>query len=107
GIQMGRHLGRAAPQQRLLLLELRDLLLVRAWVVVLALRGGRGGLLALLVLEQVGVFGAGLHLGAVVLLGQELRVGGRRLVVAVVHVDHLLVRLALGRRRWRHRWHRG
>ena len=66
-----------------------------------AIRLVGGGLVALLGLHQVRVGGAGLHLGAVVLLRQVLRVGRRRDVLVVVEIDHLLVRLGRRRRWWR------
>src|SRR6185312_15931132 len=104
-VLVGRHVRRLTPQQRLLILELRELFFLGAGVVVLSLRRRARRLLPLLVLQQVRVFGARLLLDAVVLLGQELRVGRRRDLLVGVHVDHLLVRLPLGRRRWRRRRH--
>src|SRR6185312_16671568 len=104
-VLVGRHVRRLTPQQRLLILELRELFFLGAGVVVLSLRRRARRLLPLLVLQQVRVFGARLVLDAVVLLGQELRVGRRRDLLVGVHVDHLLVRLPLGRRRWRRRRH--
>jgi hypothetical protein len=99
------HVRRAPSQLRLLLFELRDLRLVAADLLVVALRLGRRLALPLLRLDHVGVLGARLHLGAVVLLRQEFRVGRRRDILVVVEIDQLLVPLPLRRRWGGHRRH--
>jgi hypothetical protein len=79
----------------LLVLVARDLGLVVAHVLVLAV-GRRRSLGPLLGPLEVGVAGARLLLGPVVLLGQVLGVGRRLDLLAHVQVHHLLVVGVLG-----------
>src|SRR5262249_45940789 len=83
---------------RLLVSQLGDLVLLGADLLVLAIRRRRRRALALLVPLEVRLRGARLLGDAVVLLGQELRVGRRRDVLLVLDVHPLLVVLALRRR---------
>jgi hypothetical protein len=103
---MRRHLGRRAAALRLHLLVARDLALRLAGLLLLAVGLGRGRGVALHLLLEVGVLGARLFLGAVVLLGQVLGVRRRFDLLVVVEVHHLLVLLLLlrlGGRRLLHR----
>ena len=94
-VVVGRDVGRLAPQRRLLVLQLGDLLLVGAGLRIVAIRLVRRRRLALLRLLEVRVLGARLLVDAVVLLREVLRVGRRLDLLVVVEIDHLLVGLAL------------